>query len=137
KQRFPTPEVKTAQKAAKPAKEQPEKKGQEQPKQDGQGKAERTEEALRSTRITRDFVGVSLSEFVVTLRKACDVQIAVDQEIKADELKVSVKGDSRSAEKVLDEALSSLGLGRSRRDDICYITTAERAQEPANNFGVW
>ena len=75
KQRFPSPEErKTAQKAAGPAKKQA---------QELKEKFEGLVKALRSTKVSREFAGTSLAEFVVFLRKACGVDIAIDPVMRA------------------------------------------------------
>lgn len=125
--RFPTPKTKAEQEAAKQAKDA-EKEQTET--------SEAVKKALRSTKITRDFVDASLLDVVQAVREASKVPIMIDPGIEADRLKVTVKG-GRPAEKVLEEVLRSLGLQYTLKERILFITTPEGAKNEPLAFAVW
>ena len=75
---------------------------------------EKFRKSLDSTKITRDFVDVPLQEVLKGLLEACKATFALTNEawekVRQGPSKLTVKGGSRSAKKVLEEVLLPYGL---------------------------
>jgi hypothetical protein len=96
---------------------------------------EAQKEAFRSTTISQDFVDASLTKILRALREATKVPLTHDPGIDANSLKLTVKG-GRSAEKVLEEVLRSLGLTYTLMENVWYITSPDRVHEK-HGFVLW
>ena len=83
-------------------------------------KIEGDEKALRLTKITEDFVDASLAAIVQVLREVAGVRLSIDPDIDAQTLKLTIKA-GRSAERILDEVLRSLGLKAILREAVRFI----------------
>jgi len=104
--RFPTKEEKVEQDAARSSYEKAEKERTKE--------IETKKKALRSNKVTKDFVDSSFDEILKWLQKASKVNLVLSRaaadKVRSEASKLTIKGGSRSAENVLDDLVRSRGL---------------------------
>ncbi len=119
--RFPTAEEKAQRKEAADSSEEDNKVRKEA--------IEMLKKALRATTVNRDFADASFEEVLQWLAKESKVMLylssSAEAKVRSEAKKLTIKGGSRSAEKVLDQLLGPYGFKYGLREDGLGITTQE------------
>ena len=117
--RFPTKEEKGMHEAAEAKQKEAASKARE--------KIEGIKKALRTAKLTRDFVETPFRDFMMAVAETCkEVNFMADPTIQTETRKVNSKAASRSVEKVLEEVLRSQELEHTFREGWYYIVPKGR-----------